>query len=262
MTRPHDSAAAAATHYNVAHRPVSPSRPSTRPATSLMRKYEVSSLMSDGTLRSSHHIAPATPLFENAASAFARGTLISTDQGPIAIEDLMPGDHVETVDGAPQVVRWIGSTMMVPSAPGQTERMKRLVRIMSDSLGIGRPMPDLLLGPGARLLREKPAYGRLLGSEKLFMPIDDFIDALGLIEITPPSPVRVYHLALDRHASIRAAGIEVETYHPGETAEKGLGDNMRNLFLSLFPHIHEMADFGPLTYPRASLDTLEGMSAA
>lgn len=240
-------------------------RPVPRPAqntTSLMRKYEVAALMSDQSVRTSTHIAPASPLFENAVSAFARGTIISTDRGPVAVEDLQPGDRAVTVDQGPQTITWIGSTMMVPSAPGQSEKMRRLVRIMADSLGIGRPMPDLLLGPGARLLREKAAYGALVGSTKLFMPIDDFTEALGLIEVTPPSPVRIYHFALERHSAIRAAGLEMESYHPGENALKGLGHNMESLFLSLFPNMADVEAFGPLTWPRASLDVLESLSAA
>ena len=80
---------------------------------------------------------------EDAVSAFARGTLLQTVSGPVAIEDLDPGEMVETVDGPPALVTWIGSTMMVPHAPGQSEEMTQLVRIMCDALGLGRPMPDL-----------------------------------------------------------------------------------------------------------------------
>lgn len=227
-----------------------------------MRKYEVQSLGADDTPRSSHHIAPATPLFEDAASAFARGTLVTTDQGPMAIEDLLPGDRIETLDDGPQQVIWIASTMLVPSAPGQSERMKRLTRVMTDSLGLARPMCDLVLGPGARMLRDKPAYGALTGSNKLLMPVTDFVDGMGIVELTPPTPVRVYHLALERHSVIRVGGIDMESYHPGRHATEGLGQNMLSLYLSLFPHIREIEDFGPLAFPQANTELLEQLTHA
>ncbi|WP_238368008.1 Hint domain-containing protein [Mesobacterium pallidum] len=237
------------------------SRPARAPS-SLMRKYEVQSLNGEGHAVSSHHIAPATPLFEDAASAFARGTLITTDTGPMAIEDLLPGDRIQTLDDGPQKVIWIASTMLVPSAPGQSDRMKRLTRVMTDSLGLARPMCDLVLGPGARMLRDKSAYGALTGSNKLLMPVTDFIDGMGIIELTPPTPVRVYHLALEQHSVIRVGGIDMESYHPGRHATEGLGQNMLSLYLSLFPHIHDVADFGPLAFPQADMALLEQMSQA
>ena len=54
--------------------------------------YEVACLAgTDGILRSSH-VAPALPMLESAFSANARGTLISTQTGQIAIEDVQPDD--------------------------------------------------------------------------------------------------------------------------------------------------------------------------
>ena len=59
-----------------------------------MRSYEIAALRADGSLYIGQDKAPAVPLFENAFSAFARSTLITTPQGPTAIEDLQPGDTV------------------------------------------------------------------------------------------------------------------------------------------------------------------------
>ena len=66
---------------------------------SLMRRYEVSALLPDLTLVQKTHVAPASPLFEGTASAFARGTPIRTVRGQVAVEDLLPGDYIETVRG-------------------------------------------------------------------------------------------------------------------------------------------------------------------
>lgn len=236
-------------------------RPAER-AASMMRKFEVLALTRDGDIRSSSHIAPAHPLFENAASAFVRGTILQTEAGPMAVEDLLPGDRLRALDGAPLKVMWIGSTMIVPSASGQREEMSHTWRITADKFGIGRPMPDLMLGQGARLLVERSALSGALGTARALMQVGELADEMGLIRLTPPSPVRTYHVALERHAAIRAAGLEVESYHPGENAIGRVGRNMASLYLSIFPHIETPEDFGPLAFPRVSRAILDGLSAA
>jgi hypothetical protein len=81
------------------------------------RKYEVAALMSDLSIETKQVVAPATSVFEDTASAFARGTIIPTVSGPVAVEDLIPGDFVETEHG-PEPVVWIGSTSYVPNIEG------------------------------------------------------------------------------------------------------------------------------------------------
>ena len=85
---------------------------------------------------------------------------------------------------------------------------------------------------------------------------------MNTIRITPPRPVTVYHLCLDRHASIKVSGMDMESFHPGLGLEQRMGPNMLALFLSLFPHIRSLDDFGPLAYPRATRDTLDSLTAA
>lgn len=213
-----------------------------------MRKYEVASLLPDLSVRRTHHVAPATPLFTATASAFAHGALINTVSGPIPVEDLMPGDYIEVQGGDPAAVVWIGSTMLVPNMPEVDGALSQLVRIMPDTFGLSRPMHNLLLGPAARVLQ--PQQG---GTGAVLMGIRGRIDGMNVIEVTPPSPVRLYHIATRRHTIIEADGIAVETYHPGRNTSDGMGFNTRSLFLSMFPHIKDFEDFGPLLYPRKDL---------
>lgn len=223
---------------------------------SLMRKYEVLSLTPDGSVRESQHIAPATATFEAAFSAFARGTMIATADGPCAVEDLEPGMMIDT-DGAPQPLLWVGRMTLVPTAPIDDERRLRLTRIMADSFGLARPMPDLILGHGARLLRTPAELREMTMDTRVLTPARAFIDGVNVIEITPPTPVTLHHLCLPHHAIIRAAGLEVESYHPGQTLLRDMGGNTRALFLSLFPHIGTPDAFGPLAHSRAGQTTLE-----
>ncbi|MFP4327423.1 MAG: Hint domain-containing protein [Paracoccaceae bacterium] len=226
----------------------------------LTRKIEAASLLPDRSVRHTHHAVPEHPLFLAACTAFARGTLIQTVEGPVAVEDLLPGDRV-ICDGersAPLV--WIGSTLMAPGGGAAAE--PPLTRVMAEAFGLGRPMPDLLAGPAARLLQAKPQLSGLTGASEVLTPIADFRDGAGVVGVSPPSAVQLYHVALQHHAVIRANGMEVESFHPGLRAAEVLGPNMRALFLSLFAHVRDFADFGQLIRPRVSRETLDSLTAA
>ncbi|MEM1374752.1 MAG: Hint domain-containing protein [Pseudomonadota bacterium] len=210
----------------------------TRP---LMRKYEVSYLASNGDVDRVARLAPATALFESAFMAFARGTLIATPEGALAVEDLEPGMTVLTVDGGPEPVVWTGSTTVVPGASGQSEGAGRLVRIPADTMGLQRPSHDLLLGLGARIFRVHRG---------MLVPASALIDGEAAFSVTPPSPVRVYHFALRHHACIRASGIEMETFHPGDAVRRLARPEIRTLYMSLFPHVRSAEEFGPLRLAR------------
>ncbi|MEM6277024.1 MAG: Hint domain-containing protein [Pseudomonadota bacterium] len=206
-----------------------------------MRKYEVSFLAPNGDVESVARLAPATALFESAFMAFARGTLIATPEGALAVEDLEPGMKVLTVDGGPETVMWTGTTTVVPGASGQSEEAGRLTRIPADTMGLHRPSHDLLLGLGARIFRV---------NRGILVPASDLIDGEAAFSVTPPSPVRVYHFALRHHACIRASGIEMETFHPGDTLRRLTRPEIKSLYMSLFPHARDADAFGPLRISR------------
>jgi hypothetical protein len=210
---------------------------------------DIAALRRDGTPFVSQMKVPSLPLFESAFSAFARGTVLQTTAGDIAIEDLQPGDELWTSSGRPSRVLWIGSSSFSPA--DVHGRRTSLVRIMSDSFGQGRPEIFLSLGSSARILQTPPHLRGQHGHAPLLTPVQEFVDGVNVIEITPPTPVTMFHLVLERHAAIRASGLECETFHPGVQATRKVSHAMRDLFLSMFPHISHVTDFGPLAHPRA-----------
>ncbi|WP_135504613.1 Hint domain-containing protein [Roseovarius aestuariivivens] len=218
-----------------------------------MRKFQIAFLRKDGTPDWTEQIGPAAPFFEAAFSAFCHGTLITTPRGQIAVQDLDPGMSVSTETRGPMKVLWIGSMTLVPQALGVDQVACRLTRIMPDAFGLGKPEANLLVGPGARILTRPRGHDLGLGRERMLVPARDLADGVNVVEIAPPRPVTVYHIALRRHAVIRAAGIETESFHPGMGFERHLGPNLLTLFLSLFPHIETPADFGTTAVPRLDL---------
>ena len=212
------------------------------------RSYEIAALRGDGSLFIGQDKAPAIPLFERAFAAFARGTPILTDAGEIAVEDLQPGDMLPTSAGEPAELVWIGSGTFTPAEAG---RRTPLVRIMPDAFGQGRPSGFLTLGPAARLLLRPPHLQAGPDDAQVFTPARAFVDGVNVIEVVPPTPVRLFHLVLTRHAAIRAGGLDVETFHPGTDALHDASPSLNNRFLGMFPRIGTVGDFGPLAHPRA-----------
>ncbi|GGH34341.1 Hint domain-containing protein [Cribrihabitans marinus] len=215
-----------------------------------LRRYEVSSLL-NGNVVQTRHIAPAMPLFEDAFCAFCRGSLVETDIGPVAIEDLQPGDHVIDENGTPQQVVWKGSTVLVPGRADARGRTHNLVRIMADAFGMQRPLSGVLAGPSARLMATPCHMRKLSDGQQLLTPVREFVDGLNVIETSPPTPVELFHIGLRRHSVIRVDGLQFETYHPGVNALRVMSHAMRSVYLNLFAHVEKLTDFGPQVLPRA-----------
>ena len=226
----------------------------THPTPLPTRNFEIAALRADGSLFIGQDNAPALPLFESAFAAFARGTPIQTVHGDVAIEDLQPGDKINTAAGEPAELVWIGSSNFIPADAG---RRLPLIRIMADSFGEGRPGSFITVGPAARVLHTPHHLRGEAGETRLLTPVREFVDGVNVIEVVPPTPVRLFHICLSRHAVIKVGGLEMETFHPGAKAPREVSQNLRDRFLSMFPLIGHVTDFGPLANPRAPEDTAE-----
>ena len=237
----------------------------------LTRRYEMRCLLPDGRLEEFARTGPATPVFEDAFAAFARGALISTAHGPVAVEDLTPGSLVETAAHGPQPLLWVGAITLFPD-PGPTPGGEgaRLTRLATDAFGLGRPMPDLVLGPRARVLYRHarcreilgPGEGTGEGTGAAFAPAHAFADGVSVTELRPASPVRVYHLAFRGQQIVLANGVEVESYHPGPGIDALLTPAMRTAFLDLFPCFDDFHGFGPMDTPRLTAFEVDTLRAA
>lgn len=228
----------------------------------LRRRYEVAGISPDGTPQTYARILPATPLLDEAFAAFQHGSLITTPQGPVAVEDLTPGMIVDTMDSGPKPLLWVGSTILAPCDDPDRAQGAVFTRITADSLGLGRPMPDLVLGPHARLLYRARGCQSALGSAAAFAPASAFVDGVALIALRSPQAMRVYHLALNGQHILSANGVEVESYHPGADRGATLDRASRIGFLSLFPHLDGFDGFGTMPIPRLTAFELEALRAA
>lgn len=218
-----------------------------------LRRYDVTWLRRTGEVVFGHHNAPAHPAFEACFGGFAHGALVQTPQGPVAIEDLLPGDMVDTRDDGPQPILWRGSIAMNRS---DGEPAPRLWRIMTDAFGFERPMCDLLAGPGAWMLHRRPWLHDRGAARPVLTQVSELEDGNSVLAVTPPGTIQLYHLCLPRHAVLRINGLEMDSCHPGGNLRGSLPPRLIGQLLSLFPHIDQPGDFGPLVHPRLSGDGL------
>ncbi|WP_439156282.1 Hint domain-containing protein [Yoonia sp.] len=202
-------------------------------------------------------VAPAIPVFEDAFAALGHGAVLQTRNGPVAVEDLVPGDSIRLADGRYDTLLWRGTMLLRPDDPTTRSETGTLIRIMADTLGLGRPSPDLVLGPTARLFHRASGVRALTGSDAAFIPARDFVDGAQIISLRPAGPVNVYQLGFARHQNISVNGIEIESLHPGTAFSHGLRGDTLTQYLSLFPHKTSLDDFGTMRHPRLRLRDLE-----
>jgi len=221
-----------------------------------MREAQIAWLTPTGEVEEAGREIPAMPLFLETCSAMARGTLVAVPGGTVAVEDLMPGDVVDTVTGGPQKVVWKGSMLVRPGGHRRADVDDRLYRVPTDAMGPARPSNDLMLGGGAMVCLRTPAVRSRTGAPGALLPVGALADGAAIFSVTPAAAVEVFHLAFAGHHTFRANGVEIESFHPGTDLGLRLPRELVGVYLTLFPHLNG-GGFGPLRLPRLSAEDLD-----
>ncbi|GAN79176.1 parallel beta-helix repeat (two copies) [Acidocella aminolytica 101 = DSM 11237] len=143
-------------------------------------------------------------------ACFARGTHIATGRGNVAVEDLVEGDLVLTLDGTLQPIRWIGQRTVDCRRHSRPEAILP-VRVRAHAFGPGQPGRDLFLSPDHALFLE----GVLIPVKYLMN--GDSITQFRCARIT------YYHVELAWHDIILADGLPAETFL--DTGNRGVFAN-------------------------------------
>jgi T5SS/PEP-CTERM-associated repeat protein len=139
-------------------------------------------------------------ILTNNVSCFMTGTLIRTDKGEVAVEDLRPGDIVLTFDGGAAPVRWLGRQTV--SRRFADPLRVTPIRVKAGALGEGSPRRDLLLSPDHALF----VGGMLIQAGAL-------VNGTSILREAEAPPVFVYyHVETADHALILAEDAPAETF--------------------------------------------------
>ncbi len=166
----------------------------------------------------------------NFVTCFVRGTEIETENGPVPIESLKAGDLLRTVDNGFQPLRWVGNRRV--AAKGDFAP----IRFNTGALGNDKPLRVsqqhrvMLSGWRAELFFGQP---EVLASAKSLVNGDTIIREVG-------GEVEYFHILFDQHELVYSAGIETESFHPGQQGWTTLAQPAREEILNLFPELRAM----------------------
>lgn len=163
----------------------------------------------------------------NFVTCFVRGTEIDTENGPVPVEHLKVGDLVRTADSGFQPLRWVGTRRV--AAQGD------FAPILFTKGAMGNDT-DLRVSPQHRILlsgwRAELFFGQpeVLASAKSLVNGDTILREVG-------GEVEYFHILFDQHELVYSAGIETESFHPGQQGWESLSHAARTEILDLFPEL-------------------------
>ena len=175
-------------------------------------------------------------LFNGAVDCFTRGTLIATDRGEIAIEDLRAGDMVLTVDAGYQPIRWIGSQKVSTPALEANPKL-RPIRISAGAMGLNLPQQDLVVSRQHRMLVKSRISARMFDTPEVLVSAIKLCAMPGIYVDEDVTQVEYFHMLFDCHQVVYANGAQSESLFTGPQALKALPSEAREEIETLFPEI-------------------------
>jgi Ca2+-binding RTX toxin-like protein len=172
---------------------------------------------------------------EQVIPCFTPGTLISTERGEVAVEDLRAGDRVVTRDNGLQTLRWVGSKRL-SLADLIVNPALRPVEIGAGALGHGLPTRPMRVSPQHRIVIEGARAEMLFGEPEVLVAATHLTSLPG-VEVKLSAAVRYVHVMFDRHEIICANGAWTESFQPAQRMLEGMDRAQADEVLALFPEL-------------------------
>ncbi len=162
---------------------------------------------------------------------FAPGTLISTAQGPRAVETLRPGDLVLTLDNGLQEILWVRSG---DQALEDLDVDAKPVLIPAGSLGPGRPARDLIVSPQHRILVGGQDQIKGVFTNEGFAPAKSLTGLPRIHRMQGETSITWVHFACACHEVVFANGCATESLLLGPMVVNGLNKFERQEVIRIF----------------------------
>lgn len=181
-----------------------------------------------------------TEISYNAAPiCFARGTMILTDRGEVAVEELRSGDLVQTKDHGLKEIRWMDSQTLSGATLKAAPHL-RPIRISAGALGDNIPTRDLVVSPQHRILVRSRIAQKMFGTDEVLIAAKQLLLIDGIDVADDLDGVDYYHFLFQDHEVVIANGAESESLHTGPQALKTVGKAARAEIFEIFPQLAEI----------------------
>jgi len=207
-------------------------------------------VLSDATFVSATYVTTSTQVAVGSFGppCFTLRTMIDTPDGLRAVEDIRPGDLVNTLDHGPQVVRWVGQRKVDASGDFAP------IRIAPGALGNTRA---LMVSPQHRMLVSGWNVELLFGEESVLVAAKHLVNG-HTVTVAPQSEVTYIHFLFDQHEVVIADGAPAESFFPGDFM-LSRDIVLRAEMIDLFP---ELASGGVSHLPQTARRVLTRREAA
>lgn len=192
-------------------------------------------------LPSNTYVAPISfspQIFDIEIVCFAADTMIRTEKGDVAVQDLREGDMVWTRDNGFQPLRWVGVSHL--DSIDLAAKPKLLpIRIKAGALGVDMPARDLVVSPQHRVLVRSAIAQRMFGAAEVLVAAKHLIELPGIDIDATVTAISYHHLMFDAHEVVMSNGAESESLYPGPQALRALGAAALAEIEAIFPGIME-----------------------
>jgi len=187
------------------------------------------------TMRNAGDLVP----LPSSVPCIVRGTLITTDQGDVPVEDLKPGCKILTQDNGFQELTLTMSRVIDTSVLRKNEKLYP-IRITAGALGSGLPKRDLVVSRQHRMVVNSTIVKRMFGSEHALVAAIRLTELPGIYIDSAVEIVEYFHLVFKKHEVIFAEGAPTESFLVGSETKNILSKAQRDEFASLFPEAGEI----------------------
>lgn len=170
-----------------------------------------------------------------AAPCFTTGTMIDTPSGQVAIEDLEPGDLVNTRDSGPQPLRWIGFS--------ERRAIGADAPIVFEAGALG-DHDRIELSPNHRVLLQSVMATLMFGEDEVLAHAKNLVNDKTIYRREDGKPITYVHLLFDQHEIVTGNGMDSESYHPGDQTLDSFDSDTRDEILRFMPSMDAMMGYG------------------
>ena len=161
------------------------------------------------------------------------GTLITTANGPVRVEDLRAGQLVLTRDNGLQPARRVSRKTMTSRFLLDNAHLKPVL-IRKDAFGAGLPAADCMVSPNTRLPVIE-SFGRVFSREvEQLTAVKKMIDHKDVQQVDTVG-LNYVHLSFDQHEIIAVNGVWMENFAPADFSLGALGNAQRIEISEVFP---------------------------